>query len=98
MVEDRTKRILNDFKISPLSTTSITFGYTISAAFASVLMSIIILFIGEGYMLVTYGEIAAAGNVIYVFCMIILIVGRLEIFALLIAVAGLKFKRKKSNW
>lgn len=31
------------------------------------------------------------------FCMIILIVGRLEIFALLIAVAGIKF-RKKSNW
>ncbi|MBR4153616.1 MAG: TrkH family potassium uptake protein [Selenomonadaceae bacterium] len=33
-----------------------------------------------------------------IFCMMILIVGRLEIFALLIAVAGLKFKRKKSNW
>jgi len=33
-----------------------------------------------------------------IFCMVILIVGRLEIFALLIAVAGLKFKRKKSNW
>lgn len=32
-----------------------------------------------------------------IFCMIILIVGRLEIFALLIAVAGMKF-RKKSNW
>lgn len=32
-----------------------------------------------------------------IFCMIILIVGRLEIFALLIAVAGIKF-RKKSNW
>ena len=30
-------------------------------------------------------------------CMIILIVGRLEIFALLIAIAGIKF-RKKSNW
>ena len=33
-----------------------------------------------------------------IFCMAILIVGRLEIFALLIAIAGLKFKRKKSNW
>ena len=33
-----------------------------------------------------------------VFCMLILIVGRLEIFALLIAVAGIKLRRKKSNW
>ena len=33
-----------------------------------------------------------------IFCMVILIVGRLEIFALLIAVAGMKFRRKKSNW
>jgi len=30
--------------------------------------------------------------------MIILIVGRLEIFALLISLAGIKFRRKKSNW
>lgn len=33
-----------------------------------------------------------------IFCMIILIVGRVEIFALLIAVAGIKIKREKSNW
>ncbi len=33
-----------------------------------------------------------------IFCMLILIVGRLEIFALLIAVAGIKFRRKKSDW
>lgn len=33
-----------------------------------------------------------------IFCMIILVVGRLEIFTLLIAVAGFKAKRKKSNW
>ena len=33
-----------------------------------------------------------------IFCMIILVIGRLEIFALLLAVAGIKFRRKKSNW
>lgn len=33
-----------------------------------------------------------------IFCMLILIVGRLEIFALLIAVAGIKIRRKKSDW
>lgn len=33
-----------------------------------------------------------------VFCMLILIVGRLEVFALLIAVAGVKVRRKKSDW
>lgn len=33
-----------------------------------------------------------------IFCMLILIVGRLEIFALLIAVAGIRIKRRKSNW
>ena len=33
-----------------------------------------------------------------IFCMMILIVGRLEIFALLIAVAGIRIKRRKSNW
>lgn len=31
-------------------------------------------------------------------CMMILVIGRLEIFALLIAVAGIKFRRKKRNW
>ena len=33
-----------------------------------------------------------------IFCMMILVIGRLEIFALLIAVAGIKFRRKKSDW
>lgn len=33
-----------------------------------------------------------------VFCMMILVVGRLEIFALLIAIAGIRIRRKKSNW
>ena len=33
-----------------------------------------------------------------IFCMIILVVGRLEIFMLLIAVSSIKFKRKKSSW
>lgn len=33
-----------------------------------------------------------------VFCMFVLIIGRLEIFALLIAVAGIRIRRKKSNW
>ena len=33
-----------------------------------------------------------------IFCMMILIVGRLEIFALLIAVAGMRFRRKNSDW
>ncbi|MBE8950615.1 MAG: hypothetical protein SR3Q1_08470 [Quinella sp. 3Q1] len=33
-----------------------------------------------------------------IFCMMILIVGRLEIFALLIAVARIKIRRKKSDW
>ena len=32
------------------------------------------------------------------FCTVILILGRLEIFAMLIAVAGIRFRRKKSNW
>ena len=33
-----------------------------------------------------------------IFCMMISIVGRLEIFALLIAVAGIKIRRRKSDW
>ena len=32
------------------------------------------------------------------FCTVMLIIGRLELFALLLAVAGLKFHRKKINW
>ncbi|MBQ7453526.1 MAG: TrkH family potassium uptake protein [Selenomonadaceae bacterium] len=32
------------------------------------------------------------------FCMIILVVGRLELFALFIAIAGTRVRRKKSNW
>lgn len=33
-----------------------------------------------------------------IFCTLILIVGRLELFALLIAVAGIKIRRRKSDW
>ncbi len=43
----------------------------------------------------TFRELSAFNKV---FCMLILIVGRLEFFALLIAVAGIKLRRKKSNW
>lgn len=42
-----------------------------------------------------FRNLSAFGKVL---CMMILIVGRLEIFALLIAVAGIKLRRKKSNW
>ena len=43
----------------------------------------------------TFRNLAPFGKI---FCMLILIVGRLEIFALLIAVAGIKIRRKKSDW
>ncbi|MBQ6757639.1 MAG: TrkH family potassium uptake protein [Selenomonadaceae bacterium] len=43
----------------------------------------------------TFRELSAWGKV---FCMLILIVGRLEVFALLIAVAGIKLRPKKTNW
>ena len=33
-----------------------------------------------------------------IFCMVILVVGRLEIFALLIAVAGIRLRPRKSDW
>ncbi|MBR0289466.1 MAG: TrkH family potassium uptake protein [Selenomonadaceae bacterium] len=33
-----------------------------------------------------------------IFCMIILVVGRLELFALLIAIAGIRIRRRKSDW
>ena len=42
-----------------------------------------------------FKELSTVGKL---FCPVILIIGRLELFALLIAVAGIKFKRKKSNW
>ncbi|MCR5833168.1 MAG: hypothetical protein K6G55_00725 [Selenomonadaceae bacterium] len=32
------------------------------------------------------------------FCMLMMIIGRLEMFAFLIALSGIKFRRKKSNW
>ncbi|MBQ6297361.1 MAG: TrkH family potassium uptake protein [Selenomonadaceae bacterium] len=40
----------------------------------------------------------ALSNFGKVFCMIILVVGRLEIFALLVAIAGIKIRPRKSNW
>jgi len=44
------------------------------------------------------GTFISLSSVDKIFCMMILVVGRLEIFALLIAVAGIKIRRKKSNW
>ncbi|MBQ6006349.1 MAG: TrkH family potassium uptake protein [Selenomonadaceae bacterium] len=43
----------------------------------------------------SFRSLTALGKI---FCMMILIVGRLEIFALLIAVAGIKIRRRKSDW
>ncbi|MBR0261653.1 MAG: TrkH family potassium uptake protein [Selenomonadaceae bacterium] len=40
----------------------------------------------------------ALSNFGKIFCMIILIVGRLELFVLLIAIAGIKIRRRKSDW
>ncbi len=39
--------------------------------------------------------LSAAGKI---FCMIVLIVGRVEIFALLLIPAGLRFRRKNKRW
>ena len=50
------------------------------------------------YTLIFGSKLKNLSEVGKIFCMMILIVGRLEIFALLIAVAGIRIKRRKSNW
>jgi len=43
-------------------------------------------------------DFKALSTVGKMFCTVILIVGRLEVFALLIAIAGIRFRRKKRDW
>ncbi len=72
MIEDKTKHILRDFRTSPMGGTSITMGYVLSAAVASMVLSMVVLFIGEGYMMLRYGGIAGAGNEFLVLLLILL--------------------------
>ena len=72
MIEDKTRHIISDFRISPMSPCSIITGYVMSAAIIGMVLSLVVLFIGEGYMALTYGEIAGAGNTFRILELIIL--------------------------
>ena len=75
-----------------LSFTGVTFSKAVSMSVACLST------VGNVPGLCDEENFIALSNFGKLFCMIILIVGRLEIFALLIALASIKFSRKKSNW
>ena len=72
MVEDRSKRIINDFSTSPLKRTSLVFGYLLSSFIIGVIMSVIAFIAAEIYIVVGGGELLEPLAIIKIFGVIVL--------------------------
>lgn len=62
MVEDRAKKIMKDFTVSPIKRGSLAGGYVLSSYCVGVIMSMAALVIGEVYIVVSGGELLSAEN------------------------------------
>lgn len=59
MVTDNENKCIKDFSSSPISRNSVTAGYMITGFIVSVIMSLLTLIFGEGYILIKGGELVA---------------------------------------
>lgn len=74
MVEDRSRKILKDFMTSPLQRAKLTGGYILSACSVGIIMSIVALLLGEGYLLLFDGELLPWASLLEVLGLIVLAV------------------------
>ncbi len=66
MVEDKAKKIMKDFTVSPIKRGSLAGGYVLSAYCVGVIMSLVALVIGEIYIIASGGEILSVENMVKV--------------------------------
>ena len=72
MVTDRDQKIIKDFYTSPISRASITASYMLTGFIVSVIMSVIVLVIGEAYICVKGGELLGALTYLKIFGVMLL--------------------------
>lgn len=72
MIEDNTKKIIKDFKSSPLKQNSIAGGYILSALVIGVIMSVVTLVLSEVYIIANGGNVMSLFSFIKTFGIILL--------------------------
>ena len=72
MVTDRDQKIIKDFYTSPISRASITASYMLTGFIVSVIMSVIVLVIGEAYICVKGGELLGVLTYLKIFGVMLL--------------------------
>lgn len=72
VVEDRAKKINKDFIASPIRTGSITLGYLMAAYLVGVIMTLVALALGQGYILPNGGQWLLWEDYLKVFVLILL--------------------------
>ena len=72
MVTDRDQKIIKDFYTSPISRASITASYMLTGFIVSVIMSVIVLVIGEAYICIKGGELLGALTYLKIFGVMLL--------------------------
>lgn len=66
MVEDRNKKILKDFTVSPLKQGGLAGGYIVSAFLIGMIMSLLALVVGEIFIVASGGEVLSLENMLKV--------------------------------
>lgn len=72
IVTDKSSKVLNDFKVSPIKRSTLVFSYVISAFLVGVIMSCIALAFAEGYIFIAGGEVMSFGALIKTIAVILL--------------------------
>jgi multidrug/hemolysin transport system permease protein len=72
MVEDKSKKIINDFKASPISRSSLIAGYMLSSFIIGIIMSVVALVIAELYIVFQGGSLLTISELFKVFgCIVV---------------------------
>ena len=83
-VADRVNDRFKDFAVSPITRSSLVIGYLSSTLLISLLMTTVILIIGEAYILISGGELLSTQNAIVCYGTLILLCGLFSALAGLI--------------
>lgn len=73
IIEDKARRIIKDFYVSPVKNSALTGGYIISAFAVSVFMSAVTFVLAQGYILLNGGAVIAAVKLPKIFGVIFLV-------------------------
>ena len=72
MINDKASKINRDFNTSPLSHVNMINGYLISAGLSSLILSMAVLMLSQGYLMICYGEVAGKDQISLIVLLIII--------------------------